>query len=100
MLSSMRSGVAVVTLMVAGSLAGCATTPVEPPPAVGLSEHSGVAMIGRTELAPSFPTAAGEAGSTLAQAPLALLKAGPFAVAAVFMMPYIVATAAKERIAC
>jgi hypothetical protein len=100
MLRNLRSSLAVATLVVAASLSGCATTRVEPLPAIGLPVHSAVATIGRADVAPSFPTAAGEAGSTLAQAPLALLKAGPFAVAAVFMMPYIVASVAKDRISC
>lgn len=98
--SSIRSSVTIAALAVAGSLAGCATTRIEPPLAVGLPEHSAVATIGRIELAPSFPTAAGEAASTVGQAPLALLKAGPFAVAALFWMPYIVAKAANAQIAC
>ena len=100
MLRNMRSSVVVATLVVVGTLAGCATTRVEPLPKVGLPEHSGIVTVGSAELAPSFPTAAGEAVSTLAEAPLALLKAGPFIVAAVFMTPYIVAAAGQERIAC
>ena len=100
MLRSMRSSVTVATLVVAASLSGCATTRVEPLPTIGVPEHSGVATIGRTDVAPSFPTAAGEVGSTLAQAPLGLLKAGPFLFAAVVLMPYTVASVAKDRISC
>jgi len=100
MLRNVRSSIVVATLVIGGSLAGCATSRVDPLPRVGLSDLSGIATVGGVEVTPSFPTAAGEAASTIAEAPLAWLKAGPFIVAAVFMTPYIVAAAGKERIAC